>query len=457
MQKNSLELREERAFKIKTAEKIADVAEKAGRSLNDEEIVETDDLIKGAAELLDEIEKVEYNEKQIEKIKNLSKGLRATTTRSTTSELSDVAVASAPSKIPAQYNKLYTKLTAFTGPNTEQNKYEAFISGQWLRAKFFNDARAHRWCELNGVYHQLAQEEGTASAGGDLVPSPLLARIIEQRDIFGTFRQECDLVPMGRDTLSIPKLVSGSAAVFVSESAAIGESDPVWSQINLTAQKLGIISRITNELAEDSVMNLADFMARDMGLAFALKESQVGWAGTGIAADGGITGIAQVFTDDNSLAGAVDGNDTFATITSVDIGTIMAALPAFARPNAKWYCSSTAQDLVFNRLASAAGGHTFQTLRGELGASYLGHPIVTDEQLPSSTGSLDNGTMFLFGDLRRAAVMGDRRGISVDSNAGRYFELDQVAIRAIERFDIAIHGQGDATDAGAIVALIGAV
>lgn len=454
MKKNSLVLREERAFKIKTAEQIALKAEAEGRSLSDEEITETDDLISSTETLLSDIENLEYNEKQVTKIHDLSKSLKNTTSRSTTSETSDLGSNVPESRIPAQYNKMYSRLTAFE--NTDDGRYSAFESGMWLRAKFFKDDRAHRWCELNGVYHRLAQEEG--GSAGNLVPSPLLARIIDLRDKYGVFRQECDLIPMGRDTLSIPKLVSGTAAAFFGESATISESDPVWTQVNLTAQKLGIITRLTTEVAEDAVINLADWIARDMGLAFANKEDEVGFAGDGSAADGSITGVAQIFTDDNTLAGAVDpaaGVVAFTDVDAASIGLLMATLPAYARPNAKWYASSVGQDLVFNRLASAAGGHTFQTLRGELGASYLGHQIVTSEHLPNSTGDTDNTTLFLFGDLRMAAVMGDRRGVTVASSEERYFELDQIALRATERFDIAIHGQGDASTAGAIVALIG--
>lgn len=453
MFKNSLELREDQAFKIKTAEQIALKAESESRTLSDEEITETDDLLASVESLKSEIGKLEYNEKQVSKIKDLSQGLKSTTTRSTTSEVSNLGGVSA-SKIPAQYNKTYSTLRSFG--TTEQDRYEAYLSGMWIRAKFFKDDRAHRWCELNGVYHQLAQEEGTASAGGHLVPSPLLQRIIDTRDLFGTARAECDVIPMGRDSLDVPRLVSGVAASFILESASITESDQVYTQVKLTAQKLGIITRITNELAEDAVINLADFVANDMGRAFASKEDEVVFAGDGSPSDGGIVGVAQLFTSNNSFAGAIDGNDVMGDITNVDLGNLMGALPQWARPNAKWFCSSVAKDAVFNRLAITAGGHTFQTLRGELGPSFLGHEIVTNEHLPTSTGSLDNKTMFLFGDLRQAVLFGDRRGIDVASSGDRYFELDQVAIRAIERFDIALYGLDSTSTAGGIVAMIGA-
>ena len=467
-QKTSLELLEERNFLIKTAENVAKKAQKEGLALTDEEVKETDAMLAEAESLTADIEKMQRAEKQLTRIEDAVGSIQNPDAgrKTTTAEPADSLVSTTPSKIPAQYNKMYGKLKAFTGgTNPEQDRYDAFESGMWIRAMFFRDAIAHRWCDVNGVFHRLAAEEGSGTAGGNLVPSPLLDRIIVLRDEFGTFRAECDLVPMGRDTLSIPKLSTGTTASFFAESATIGESDPVWLQVNLTAKKLGIITRISNELAEDAVINLADWLAMDMARAFALKEDEVGFAGTGVASDGGIVGVAQAFTNGHStsaspLAGAVNAsaaNDDFVELDATDMALIMAALPAYARSNAKWYCSSVCQDLVFNRLANAGGGQTVQTFRGELGPSFLGHSVVTNEQLPSTTtaAALNNSTMLLFGDLRLAAVMGDRRGITVASSADRYFEVDQVAIRATERFDIAIHGLGDATTAGPIVALIG--
>ena len=63
--------------------------------------------------------------------------------------------------------------------------------------------------------------------------------------------------------------------------------------------------------------------------------------------------------------------------------------------------------------------------------------------------------MLFFGDLSMAATFGDRRGMTIAVSTERYFELDQLAIKGTERFDIVAHGLGDNTNAGPIVALIG--
>lgn len=466
MQKTSLELREDVAFKIRTAENIATKAQDAKLPLTEEEITETDTLLAEAKALQADIEKLERAEKQLDRIHGAAKDFHTASDgpQTTTNEIADTSVGVTPDTIPAQYNKTWGKLRAFTGGDSiAKDRYDAFEAGMWLRAKFFDDHKADRWCELNGVYHSLAQEEGSASAGGNLVPAPLLARIIEQRDLFGLFRQEAELIPMGRDTLSIPKLTTGTTATFFAESQTISESDAAFTQVNLTAKKMGIVTRISNELAEDAVINLADWLARDLGVAFASKEDEVGFAGDGTASDAGILGIATIFTDatvtgTSVLAGGVQatsGDDQFSELIIGDFHRLMATLPAYARPNAKWYISSFGLDQALHRLAGALSGNSMVTIQGDLNLMFLGSPVVLTEKLLNSDAVTNDATMLLYGDLRAASIVGDRRGFNLATSADRYFLEDQIALRATSRIDIANHGTGTAATAGPIVALLG--
>ena len=67
--------------------------------------------------------------------------------------------------------------------------------------------------------------------------------------------------------------------------------------------------------------------------------------------------------------------------------------------------------------------------------------------------------MATLGNYRRGVNFGDRRAYSVtfstEATVGsvNLFSSDQIAVKATERFDIAVHSPGDATDAGPIVGL----
>jgi HK97 family phage major capsid protein len=65
----------------------------------------------------------------------------------------------------------------------------------------------------------------------------------------------------------------------------------------------------------------------------------------------------------------------------------------------------------------------------------------------NSTLSAQTDTiLIMFGDLMQAACMGDRRMVSIQISDQRYFDSDQIALRATERFDIVVANLGATTD-----------
>jgi len=351
----------------------------------------------------------------------------------------------------------YGKLVAFKGTTAED---DAYLSGMFIRATLFKNEQAAEWCRNNGLgVHLKAQSEGTNTAGGFLVPTQFETAIIDLREEYGMFRQNCRMVPMGSDSMTIPRRSGGVTAYFVGENAAITESQKSWDQISLSAKKIGALSRMSTELAEDAVINIADDLAQEMAYAFASLEDDCGWNGTGSSAYGGITGCRVKIIDGTHTASAKDAatnHDTFAEIDASDLATVMAALPKYAERNAKWYCSQPAWALVFQRLMAASGGVTIGELSGgKPRRAYLGYEVVIDQKLPTSTGDLSDVAMLFFGDLSLSTRMGERRGVRVKTSDDRYFEYDQIGIQATERVDINVHDLGDNTDAGPLIALIG--
>ncbi len=364
------------------------------------------------------------------------------------------------SKTPAAARFRYGKLKAFKGANAEEAAYR---SGQFLRAAFFGDTKALEWCRDNGVAVEKAAGETVGSTGGYLVPTEFNQAIIDLREEYGVFRQACRLIPMGSDSMSIPRRAGGLTAYFVGENSEITASDKSWEQVTLNAKKLAALSRLSTELAEDAIISIADDLASEMAYAFAQKEDACGWNGDGTSTYGGIVGlrtkiVAGIGTA-SELIGCVDaasGHDTFAEIDANDLNLAMAALPKYAERNAKWYCSSVAWAMVFQRLIAAAGGTTMSELSGgKPQRSYLGYPVVIDQSWPTATSDISDTAMIGFGDLSLAATMGERRGITVKTSGERYFEFDQIGVQATERVDINVHDLGSATVAGPFVALVG--
>jgi HK97 family phage major capsid protein len=358
--------------------------------------------------------------------------------------------------VPAEARVRYSKLKAFKGGGAEDAAYR---SGQFLMATMLGNNKAAEWCRENGVIIQRAQSEGINSAGGFLVPNEFNQAIIDLREEYGTFRQNCQVIPMGSDSMTIPRRAGGLTAYFVGEGVAPTESQKSWDQVSLAAKKMAVLSKMSTELAEDAVISIADDLASEMAYAFAVKEDACGWNGDGTSTYGGISGVRARIIDGTHTASAIDGasgHDTFAEIDANDLAAVMAKLPKYAERDAKWYCSSVGWALVFQRLIAAAGGVTMMELTGgKPSRTYLGYPVVIDQTLPTATTDLSDTAMLFFGSLSLAATMGERRGVTIKSSEHRYMDLDQIGIFGTERVDINVHDLGDNTNAGPLIALIG--
>jgi HK97 family phage major capsid protein len=119
----------------------------------------------------------------------------------------------------------------------------------------------------------------------------------------------------------------------------------------------------------------------------------------------------------------------------------------------KWYVHSAVYWASMARLMDAVGGNTNATLAAGPEKQFLGYPVEFAQVLPGTTGSSVSTILCYFGDLAMASTMGVRRGVSVMTDQSVYFTSDAIAIRATERYDVQVHERGDASNAGAIVAL----
>jgi HK97 family phage major capsid protein len=331
---------------------------------------------------------------------------------------------------------------------------EAYRFGRFIMA-----ARGHRksadWCAANGLVTK-GHTESINSAGGFLVPDEFESSLISLRERYGVFRRNARNVPMSTDTKRMPRRKSTLTAYAVGEAAAGTESEQVFDQVNLVAQKFMVLTTASNELNEDAIVNLGDDIANEIAYAFALKEDECGFNGDGTSTYGGIVGVIPAIEAISSAAGISDATaSSFDDVTLANIMELMAKLPAYAdSPACKWYCSKAFYHAVMEKLAYSAGGVTNREIRdGTATPVFFGYPV---EFVQVMRKTYTNDTIpLLFGDLSMAAYFGDRRQTSIafSDSALNAFEQDEIAVRGTERFDIKCANLGDATDAGPIVAM----
>lgn len=365
--------------------------------------------------------------------------------------------------VPAQARHRVGLLKAF------KNEEDAYTAGMFLLATIGRSApgrthlnsmgeRAAKWLMERGIdVVTRAQNEGSNTGGGFLVLPSFEQAIIDLRESYGTFRRHAGVTPMSSDTQSQPVRTGGLTAYWVNEASQITESEKTWGQVTLTAKKLAALSKFSSELNEDAIISIADDLAREMAYAFAIAEDAAGWNGDGTSTYGGIFGLRPKIINGSFTASVHTASvATFGTLTKGDLEGAMGKVPKYVT-NPRWYISNPGWVNALMRIATAAGGVTATEMANGIRVpSYLGYPVETDQTLPLVLTSLTGVAMAFFGDLSLAVKMGERRGITISLSDQRYWEYDQIGIRATERVDIVPHSLGSTTAAGPLIALVGA-
>ena len=421
-----------------TKEKIADLqdevqaivnlAENDDRELNDDESTRVD-------ECLAEIQILRENEQRLEKVE---------------SEKQRVALARQPQKqdapkiLPA-IPKAKARLHAFKG---EQAARDAYHAGQWIKAQFLNDAAAKQFCNDHGLILG-AQTGGTNADGGFLVPDPLSDAIIDVRDSVGVARQISRVIPMTSDTLSVPKRSGGLTIDYPSEAGSITASDKAWANVSLAVKKQATLSKVSNELLADAVINVADDLASEIGFAFAQASDNELINGDGSSTYGSETGVISAL----GAAGKVtldSGETSQSSVTLADLHSVAGKLGDKHHAQAVWVMNRSFYSNVVQKLVYAAGGNTVSDIAGGSGASLFGYQVYLTEQMPADAA---DKCIALFGAFVNGVVIGDRDGVEIAMSDSVYFADDCMGIRATARNDINVHDAGDGSDAGAIVGL----
>jgi HK97 family phage major capsid protein len=352
----------------------------------------------------------------------------------------------------------HTQLRAFNdGPDAVESAYRC---GRWLKAHMFKNADDLRWCKDHGVEAR-AMGEGSNSSGGALVPEEFANRVIRLVETYGTLPPACENVSMTRDTLVIPKRLTGTTAYFVGEGSAVTESEPTYGNVSLVAKKLAVGCRMSTELVEDSqgVVALADAVATEFATSLAYKIDLCGWIGDGTQGTyGGINGIVNKIDDGTHTASVVQpaggsGDTGFETLDIEDFLGVVGKLPIYARAGARWYISPAGYAASIARLKYAAGGATVGELQGGTSDSFLGYPVTLVHVMNSTLGADAGKVKVLFGNMGLSSIYARRRDFSVRLYDQVYATTDQLLLQGTMRFDVNHHSLGTNSEVGPVVAL----
>ena len=348
----------------------------------------------------------------------------------------------------------HTTLRCFNdGPESVEQAYRV---GRWIRGHVFRNQDDLRWCRDHGVEAR-AMSEGSNAAGGALVPEEFSSQVIRRVEEFGTFPASgVETMPMTRDTMVIPKRLTGTTAYFIGEGSAVTESEPTYGNVNLVAKKLAVSCRMSSEVVEDALVNLADQVTMEFATSLAYQIDLCGWTADGTSTYGGMRGIVTKVNNGDHTASvhtAASGNTSFETLDLEDFLGAMGKLPIYARQGARWFVSPAGYAASIQRIKYAAGGATATELGGGLVDEFLGYPVQVVHVMNSTLGADASAVKVLFGNIGLSSIYARRRDFSVRLFDQVYATTDQLLLQGTMRFDINHHTLGSTSEAGPVIAL----
>ena len=236
---------------------------------------------------------------------------------------------------------------------------------------------------------------------GYTVDSELSAEIRHLMTEYGVARREMFAIPLTKGSYKANNLATDVTVYWVDEGAVVGSTQAVLGQEDLTLKKLGAIVTLTSELLEDTEIDFISFLASRVAEGFARAEDLAFFRGDGTSTYGGFTGLLEA-ADVNEV---VLAGTTFASMDADDLLEMIDETPSGAQANGKFYYHRTIKSII-RRLKDQEQRYIYQAPSEGGPATVWGRPEVLVEAMPTATDTAADTSFVLYGDLRKACILG---------------------------------------------------
>lgn len=316
---------------------------------------------------------------------------------------------------------------------TAQAADKLTAAGLWLRdvwmAKSAHIGARDAQERLSKWVGKTALAEGSGNTGGYTVPDELQADLFENIETVSVALNGATVYTMNSDTKKVPSTTTQAEAYFHSEAQQMTESEPVFGEIALNAVRLDGWSLVSNELLEDSALDVGAILLKHFTASAGQAVDSAVFNSNASAAFSGI------FTADGAGYSCVlgTGSSTFSKVVSSSIIELYTKFPTAItrRGGGKLIMSPTVWAYLAKELQDSKyllnpwntpGPQRFYDLQ-----------LVLSDQAPSST-AVDTG--FVSIAYNRNLVVGNRKQMTVlvdpytkaDYNQSRFICYNRIAL-----------------------------
>jgi HK97 family phage major capsid protein len=250
--------------------------------------------------------------------------------------------------------------------------------------------------------------------GGFLVPQETEAEIGRLLSKASPMRQIADVRQVSASVYKKPFTTTGAASGWVGETAPRPETNsPVLAELQFPTMELYAMPSATQALLDDSVVNLDEWIAREVETVFAEQESEAFIVGNGTNKPKGfmdytkVANSAWVWGSTGYIPTGVAGGFA-ATNPSDKLVDVIYGLKAGYRQNGRWMLNRSTQAAI-RKFKDSQGNYLWQPAATADGnASLLNFPVVESEYMPDIA---TDSHAIAFGDFKRGYLIVDRVGI----------------------------------------------
>jgi len=283
-----------------------------------------------------------------------------------------------------------------------------------------------------------ALQESDDTAGGFLVPEEFQAEVIRFATEAAIVRPKARVIPMKSNVLTLPKLDQSNfkfAGIEINwegdEGETKEESQPKFGRVTLKVGKMIGLCPVSDDLLQDSAVNLANFLVSIFGEAIAYEEDKRFMVGNGMKKPLGFVNC-----------GTSVPRATADKIQYEDLKDMMAALPAWADAGAIWITTKAGLHQIMDiKSGIYTGAAVDQTegfplflpgfnIAGGVPTTVFGYPMALTDKLPAVGVKGDIVLVNL-----SAYYIGDRGGLAVASSIHDRFRQDETVFRFVKRVD----------------------
>lgn len=269
-----------------------------------------------------------------------------------------------------------------------------------------------------------ALQVGTDSEGGYLVPDEFERTLVEALEEENIFRKLANVISTSSGDRKIPVVASKGTASWVDEEGSIPESDDSFGQVSIGAYKLATMIKVSEELLNDSVFNLENYITKEFARRIGNKEEEAFFVGDGTGKPTGLlntTGGGQVGVTTASAA----------AVTLDEVLDLFYSLKAPYRNKAVFVMNDTTIKAI-RKLKDGNGQYLWQpSIQAGTPDTILNRPLHTSAYVPAIAAGAKT---MVFGDFGYYWVA-DRQGRVFKRLNELFAATGQVGFIATQRVD----------------------